>query len=376
MIYLDSAATTSPDPTVLETYTKAAQRYFGNPSSPHGMGITAESVLTQAKERTRRLLSAQEYTLFLTASATEANNLALIGLAHRYRHRGRHIISSTMEHPSILKTLSYLETRGFTLTLLRPDTRGIISPSRIQNALRDDTSMVTIMHVNNETGSISPIQELIHTVHRHSHAAFHCDAVQSLGKHGNAPITAEADTISFSPHKFHGLNGMGGLLCKKTIQLPSFIHGGGQEEGVRSGTEHCAGAAAMARALRLSLQESRKHHERLCRMNDLFRAHLTSLEGIVINSPETSSPYILNISIPDKKPEPFVSALSNAGVYISTKSACAANGTGESVPIREMTGSLRRARSSLRISFTYKTRTDEIQEALEIITNTYTRMYL
>ncbi|MGM0461416.1 MAG: cysteine desulfurase family protein [Fibrobacterota bacterium] len=366
MIYFDNAATTKPARAVLETHRKTAENFFGNPGSLHTLGIRSEALLKQCRQQIIALLQADSYRVIFTASATEANNIALFSLARKSAARGKHIISSTMEHPSVHETLKALEKEGFTITWLTPDAQGIISPENVQKALRSDTVLVTCMRINNEVGALSPTEDMAQTVRSHSSARFHCDAVQCIGKYPFSLKNSAMDTVSLSGHKFHGLKGAGALLIKGNLDLDPFIHGGNQEYSLRSGTPDVAAAAALAKALRLSMEECHKKVEKIQIIHDYLYGELEKMEEVVINSPRHGAPHILNFSIPKITAETVVHSLSQENIFISTVSACSAGDTSLSRPVWEITGDIHRARSSLRLSFSPENTPDEGRDFIQI----------
>lgn len=317
MIYLDNSATTKPKKEVLETFVKANEEYYGNPASLHKVGNDAENLLESARRQIAQLLN-MDHIVF-SSGGTEANNLALLGTASAYRQRGRHIISAVTEHASVLKTLDELERRGFEITRLPVDRSGQIDLNDLKNNLRSDTILVTLMHVNNETGAIHPISE-IKKILSPSRALLHTDAVQSIGKMELDPAFMP-DLLTLSAHKIHGLKGSG-LLAFNNVQPEAILFGGGQESGYRSGTVAVPQAAALAKALRLA-----QPNPLFEQWNRKLRKFFLSFEDVLVISPPDAAAHILSIALRGAKGEVLVSGLQDEGVIVSTSSACSSKNT-------------------------------------------------
>jgi cysteine desulfurase len=360
-MYFDYAATTPPNSEVLKTFDVVNREFWANPHALHRPGMRAQSMLEQSRKQILSLLGAEEhFRCIFTGGATEANNMALKGICRQYLSRGSHIITSEVEHPSVLGVCSYLAQEGFKLTVLPVNGAGVVEPDALKQALRPDTILVSLMHVNNETGSINDILELSRLTKAESGAVFHVDAAQSTGKLPLALDDSSIDMLTFSAHKFFGLKGSGALLMRTGLQLPPLLHGGGQESGFRSGTADAARAAAQAKALRLSL-ESRE--EAFLRVQSYKRAIVDALaiEGVVLNGAfEATSPYILNCSVAGVRPETLLHGLAEKGIYISTVSACAAQKMAESHVVLAMAGNHDRAQTSIRISLSALTTQEEV----------------
>ncbi len=368
-MYFDYAATTPPNEEVLKTFEAVNQDFWANPRALYQPGVRAEMLLEQARNQVQTLLGAgRGCRCVFTSGATESNNLAIKGVTHAYRHRGRHIVTSAVEHPSVLEVCRFLAAEGFELTTLPVNNAGRVEADVLRDALRPDTTLVSLMHVNNETGSINDIARLGAIVKEKSNAALHVDAAQSVGKLALSMEGSPVDLLTFSAHKFFGLKGSGALIFRDGIQLTPLLHGGGQEFEFRSGTADAARAAALARALRLSLE---KHDEVLARLRS-FKASIadtfdtipdTALNGTL----EDSSPFIINYSVAGVRPETFLQALAEKEIYISTVSACSARKAIESAVVLAVTGSHERARSSIRISMSALTTRDEVDTLCRVI---------
>ncbi|PSL31071.1 cysteine desulfurase [Planomicrobium soli] len=312
MIYLDNSATTKPKKEILETFVKANEQFYGNPASLHQMGNAAEDLLEKARAQIADLLH-MKHVVF-TSGGTEANNLAILGAAYRYQQRGKHIITAVTEHPSVLNSLKVLEEQGFEITRLSVDRTGDISIDELKSALRNDTILVSLMHVNNEIGTIHPIADIARLL-KNGRTLFHVDAVQSIGKLV-FDKTAMPDLLSMSAHKIHGLKGSG-VLAFNDVELKAIQFGGGQEAGLRSGTVSVPHAAALAKALRLA--EANPMYEK---WNNDLRNFLGNYSDVMVVSPIGGASHILSVAAKGLKGEILVSGLQKEGIVVSTSSAC------------------------------------------------------
>ena len=322
-IYLDNSATTKPHPQVIEAMVSLLQENYGNPSSLHAMGQQAERVITKARRDLAGALGVKEKEIIFTSGGTEANNMAIKGVVRAYGNRGRHIITSRIEHPSILEVFRELEDEGFRATYLEVDGDGRITPAKLAEDLEPETILVSLFHVNNEIGSINPLPELAQVLSQRGRQRpfFHVDAVQSFGKLPVRPARWGIDLLSLSGHKIHGPKGVGALYLREGLAIPPLILGGGQERGLRSGTENVAGIGGFGLAALLAEEE---REGALPKVAELRKAFLERLKGSGsrVNSPDNGSPYILNLSFPGFRGEVLVHALAEKGVYVSTGSAC------------------------------------------------------
>jgi len=353
-MYFDYAATTPPNEEVLKTFEAVNRDFWANPRSLYQPGARSEQLLEQARNQVQTLLGANRgYRCVFTSGATESNNMAIKGVAHHCRDRGRHIVTSSVEHASVLEVCRYVQAEGWELDVLPVNRAGVVDPDDLQKALRPDTVLVSLMHVNNETGSINDIARLGSIVKEKSNAAFHVDAAQSVGKLALSLAGSPVDLLTFSAHKFFGLKGAGALILRDGVQVRPLLHGGGQEFDLRSGTADVARAVAMARALRISLEI------------EIFKASIAdainAIPDTVLNGTlDGSSPFIINYSISGVRPETLLQALGEKEIYISTVSACSTRKTDESHVVYALTGSHERATSSIRISLSALTTQEEI----------------
>ena len=320
--YLDNSATTPVCSEAVEAMKTAVTELWGNPSSLHQKGIEADEMLENARSNVARRLFCRDDEVYFTSGGTESNNLAVQGAAHAMRRRGRRIVTTSVEHPSIDETDKHLENEGFEVIRLGVDKNGRISERELFEAVTPDTILVSIMAVNNETGTIQPVEAARTAVTRaKSPALVHCDAVQAFGKLPLKPAAMGVDLMTVSSHKIHGPKGVGALYVKKGVRLSPIVFGGSQEEKLRPGTQPMpaiAGFGAAAAALPNLAAELKEVTE----LRDYMRDRLLALGGVVINSPEDALPYVTNISVLGINSEPMLNFLSSRGVYVSSGSAC------------------------------------------------------
>ncbi|MGL5917346.1 MAG: cysteine desulfurase family protein [Culicoidibacterales bacterium] len=357
MIYLDYSATTPVHPEVLQTFTKVNEELFANPDSLHNFGGKVATLLQKAKAATAKSLQVQPQELIFTSGATEANNLAIRGVAFANRQRGNHMITSMTEHPSVYDTMQQLEKNfSFEVTYLPVDHKGRVDPQAVAAAIRPTTILVSIMAVNNEVGTLQPLQEIGEIIAKHPKVYFHVDAVQAIGKIKLDLKKNKIDLLSCSAHKIYGLKGSGILYKRQGVHLLPLQTGGSQEEGYRAGTPNVAANVAFAKTLRLALENQDKKYADVQQLNQFLRTKLVEqITGVVINSPVDASPYILNISIPPLRPEVIVHGLDEKGIYISTRSACSSKDTKASRILTAMHLPDAVAMSGVRISLSHET---------------------
>lgn len=366
MIYLDNSATTQPYKEVLETFVTVSEKFFGNPSSLHKIGMEAEQLMERARQQIAEYFQVKPNEIFFTSGGTEGNNLAIKGTAFQYRSRGKHLITTAIEHPSSLEAFRYLETLGFEVTYLPVDERGLVSVDDLKKAVRDDTILVSIIHVNNEIGTVQPVEEIGAFLKTKRKIIFHVDHVQGATKVPLNLYEANIDLCTVSGHKIHGLKGTGFLFVREGLMLTPLLHGGGQENGIRSGTENVAGIVALAKAVRLSFEKSKTMLARLHELKHYLMQELENIDGVVVNTPkEHSAPHIVNFSLPGYKPEVFIHALAEKGISISTKSACSSKQSEASHVILALGAGEKRAVSALRVSMSFQTEKQHIDTFLK-----------
>lgn len=363
--YLDNSATTKPCVEAETALLHTLREDWGNPSSLHSLGISAENIIACSKKAVANMLSCRDDEIFFTSGGTEANNIAILGAALARAKRGNRIVTTSIEHPSVANTMKALSDKGFEVVYLRPDTNGCILPEDIYSAINGKTILVSIMLVNNETGSIQPVACAADAVKKAgAPALIHCDAVQAFGK---MPIKASklgADLITASGHKIHAPKGIGFLYKKKGVNLSPIIFGGGQQSGVRPGTESVPLIAALEGAIS-AIKNIEQELEKIKSLNSYARKKISELPGVKINSSEDSLPYILNISVPGYKSETLLHFLDNMGIIISSGSACA-KGKLSSV-LKEMKLSPELIDSALRISFSRFNTEDDIDRLISAL---------
>ncbi|WP_010099198.1 cysteine desulfurase family protein [Ornithinibacillus scapharcae] len=360
MIYLDNSATTKPHPEVLKSFQQVSSSFFANPSSIHQLGGETEKLLYTSKQQAATLLNVHEDEIIFTSGGTEGNNIAIKGIALQHQARGKHIITTEIEHPSVYEACKSLESLGFDVTYLPVSQDGVISVSDVEQAIRPDTILISIMHVNNEIGSIQPIEEIGQIAKKHPKLLFHVDYVQGLGKVPLVLADSGIDLCTMSGHKIHGLKGTGILYRRRGIKLFPLFHGGDQEYKIRSGTENLAGAVAFVKALRLIKERERLEISTLQQLHQQLRQELQKIDEILINTPKDSAPHIMNFSIPGLKPEVMIHTLGKQGIFISTKSACSSKDLDESRIIKACGYSQDRSKSALRVSLSYDNTQEEI----------------
>ncbi|CUM98035.1 cysteine desulfurase family protein [Turicibacter sanguinis] len=365
MIYLDNSATTSVDPEVLTAFTKVNQNFWGNPSSLHAFGARAEQLLIQAEKQTLSLLNAKQHKVIFTSGATESNNLAIRGVCHAYKNRGCHIITTPVEHASVYETAEDLEQEGFRVTFIDVKKSKTEILKQIEEAICEDTILISCMHVNNEMGMIFPIYEIGQLIKKYPKIKFHVDAVQSVGKIPVDMDKMNIDLLSLSAHKFHGLKGCGALVMNQYLKLVPEITGGHQMYGLRSGTINVAGAVALAKALRLAIEPLNANYNHVKSLYDYTVKELKAMDGVTVNDcyPELT-PYIINFAVENIKGETLVHALEEHDVYISAKSACSSKSAQASRILLALGVSEEVALDSVRLSFA---NTSTLEEATQFI---------
>lgn len=324
MIYLDNSATTKPHKEILDTFIEVNESYYANPASIHEAGVEANTLLDHARGQIARLLNTDEKNILFTAGGTESNNFVIFGITKANTHKGKHIITTEIEHSSVLEAVKMLEKEGYEVDYLHVNREGVISLDELQEKIRKDTVLVSIMHVNNEIGSIQPIEQAAKIIHENSRAAFHVDAVQSFGK---LPIAFNGelgpDILSISGHKINALKGSGVIAFRKKMNILPFLVGGGQEFGLRSGTVAVPQAVAFAKAARMAVENLNKSVNKYQQWHDDLYKFLTDFgENIHILSPKNSAAHILSFSVKGLKGEIIINALQQRGVIVSTSSAC------------------------------------------------------
>lgn len=324
MIYFDNSATTKPYPEALATYTEVATRIWGNPSSLHNLGSQATRILEASRKQIAELIGKNAEEIYFTSGGTEGDNWILKGVAFEKAPYGKHIIVSDIEHPAIKESAAWLKTQGFEVDYAPVDARGFVKVDALANLLRPDTTLVSVMAVNNEIGSIQPIHDIAALLADRPTISFHVDAVQALAKVATEVYLPErVDFATFSSHKFHGLRGVGFVYIKEGKKITPLLTGGGQEKEMRSTTENVAGIAATAKALRLAMENQEAFANKTQQMKEVIRKELANYPDVTIFSGEDHfAPHILTFGIKGVRGEVVVHAFEEFDIYISTTSAC------------------------------------------------------
>ena len=324
MIYFDNSATTKPYPEALATYTEVATRIWGNPSSLHNLGSQATRILEASRKQIAELIGKKAEEIYFTSGGTEGDNWILKGVAFEKAPYGKHIIVSDIEHPAIKESAAWLKTQGFEVDYAPVDARGFVKVDALANLLRPDTTLVSVMAVNNEIGSIQPIHDIAALLEDRPTISFHVDAVQALAKVATEVYLPErVDFATFSSHKFHGLRGVGFVYIKEGKKITPLLTGGGQEKEMRSTTENVAGIAATAKALRLAMENQEAFASKTQQMKEVIRKELANYPDVTIFSGEDHfAPHILTFGIKGVRGEVVVHAFEEFDIYISTTSAC------------------------------------------------------
>jgi len=371
MIYLDYAADTPVNHEVLDSFCNISKKYYGNPNAKHRIGAQAKKIIAESTEEIKEILGCSGMEVIYTSGASEANNLAIKGIARAYRGKGQHIISTCLEHASVSGTLTWLQSQGYEIDLVMIQKDGSVDLDHLKTLLRSDTILVSVGYVDSELGICQPIAEIGEILMNYPNCHFHVDATQAVGK---MPVSfINIDLVTFSPHKFFGLKGTGVLLRNETVLLEPLIHGGSSTSVYRSGTPDTAGAAATATALKICYETSAERYQLVKAKNKMLKNALANYPLVTINSTARSLPHFLNVSVKNVKATTFQSALNDFGVCVSTKSACSTDIT-PSRAVYSVTGNRNRAKCSWRISICHLTAETEIQDFLKIFNTCYNNL--
>lgn len=372
-VYLDNSATTKSFEDVAQLVATIMCRDYGNPSSLHNKGMEAEQYVRQAKEIIAKNLKVNEKEIFFTSGGTEADNIALIGSAMANYRAGRHMITTGIEHPAVLQTMRYLEEQGFKVTYLPVDRNGAIRLEDLQDAITRDTILVSIMHTNNEIGTLQPIAEAGNLIKKiNPNVIFHVDAVQGFGKFRIYPKRMNIDLLSVSGHKIHGPKGVGFLYINEKIKIKPIVYGGGQQQGMRSGTENVPGIAGIARAVENIYGNLDEEVERLYGLKEYFIDGVEKIDQVRINGRKgrDGAPHIVSVSIRGVRSEVMLHALEEKGIYVSAGSACAARKPQTSETLKAIGVEKDLLHSTIRFSFSIFTTKEEIDYTLQAMYDT------
>lgn len=368
--YLDNSATTVCEPGVVEKVVQMMSIVYGNPSAMHNKGVEAENYVKEAKEIIAKTLKVQEKEIIFTSGGTESNNMAIMGCAAANHRMGKHLITTKIEHPSVGNVMKHMEEEGFEVTYLPVDEHGVVKLDKLKEALRPDTMMVSVMHVNNEIGAVQPIEEISKIVKANNKATlFHVDAIQGYGKYRIYPKKMGIDLLSVSAHKIHGPKGVGFLYCDSKVKIKPIIFGGGQQKDLRSGTENVPGIVGMAEAAKEIYTDFDQKIEQLYEIKAYFVEKISELENVKINgfSGREGAPHIVSVSFPGIRSEVLLHSLEEREVYASAGSACSTNKPAVSATLKAINAPKEHLDSTLRFSFSVHTTKEEIDYCFEVL---------
>lgn len=372
MIYFDNSATTKISPSALETYQKVSEQFFGNPSSLHQLGEHSSRLLHQSRLQIAQLLGVTDEEIYFTSGGTEGDNWAIKGTALEKKPYGNHIITSSVEHPAVRESMEQLEQFGWEVTYLPVNEKGEVSADDVKKALRPETVLVSIMAVNNEVGSIQPIEEIGEVLREYPSVHFHVDAVQAVGK---VPLKlgkdSRIDMAVFSGHKFHAPRGTGFMYIKRGRRLAPLITGGGQESSQRSGTENVPAIAAMAKSFRMTMEPIQTNANKMMEIRSYLMNSLKEKKKVTVFSPEKGAPHIVCFGIKDIRGEVVVHALEDKGIYVSTTSACSSRSQVEASSLIAMNVPKQVAQTAVRVSLSPDNTLEEAEEFMTVFNNVY-----
>ncbi len=374
-VYLDNAATTALSPRVLEAMLPYFTQHYGNPSSVHAFGREAKQGLDKARDQVAKALHCDPSEVIFTGCGTESDNTVLLGVAQRYRNKGKHIITTNVEHHAILHTCEYLEKQGYSVTYLPVDQDGLVTAEQVAAAIRPDTILVSIMFANNEVGTIMPIQE-IGAVCKEKGVLFHTDAVQAVG---HIPVDVQAmhiDMLSLSAHKFHGPKGVGALYCRKGIRLPSYIMGGAQEKGRRAGTENVAGIVGLGAAIQLATEQLEENRAKMTALRDRLMTGIQArISEVKLNGhPTNRLPNNVNFSFKYIEGESILLMLDMNGIAASSGSACTSGSLDPSHVLLALGLPHEIAHGSVRLTLGDETTEEDIDYTIDVLEKTVARL--
>jgi len=364
LIYFDNSSTTKVREDVINKMSHLMSEEYGNPSSLHSFGFSAEKEINKAKKIISKIIKSNENEVFFTSGGTEANNLAVMGIVSAHKKSGTHIIVNKTEHPSVSEVYKKLENLGYTVSYLDVDKKGYVNLSQLEREITDKTILVSIMHINNEIGTINDIKKISEIIkNKNNKTFFHTDCVQSFCKH---TINSKyADLITLSGHKIHGPKGVGALFIKKGTRIDPLFIGGKQQNGIRSGTENVPGIAGFAAAAENMSTNTEKNYKKVLSVKNKLKEIKNLLPDVYINGDEENgSPYILNMSFADIKGESLLHSLEDKGIYVSTGSACM-NNHKKHIGTVDIIGGM--GKNSLRFSFSEENTTDEAEECISAL---------
>ena len=368
--YFDNSATTRVLDSVKDIVVKTMTEDYGNPAAKHRKGMEAEQYIREARKIIADSMKVQEKEILFTSGGSESNNMALIGTAWANQRAGKHIISTAIEHPSVYNPLGVLEELGFEVTILPVDHDGHISLKELEEAIRPDTILVSTMYVNNEVGAVEPVEEISRVIKaKNPSALYHVDAIQAYGKYVIRPKKQGIDLLSVSSHKIHGPKGVGFLYIRSGVKIKPLIYGGGQQAGMRSGTENVPGVAGFGAAVKEMYTDHAEKIQKLIGLKDYMTDRLGEIEGTVINSKkgEASAPQIVSVSFEGVRSEVLLHALEDKGIYVSSGSACSSNHPGISGTLKGIGVAQKLLDSTIRISFSIFNTKEEVDYTIDVL---------
>ena len=368
--YFDNSATTKVLDSVKDIVVKTMTEDYGNPAAKHRKGMEAEQYIRDARKIIADTMKVQEKEILFTSGGSESNNMALIGAAWANQRAGKHIISTSIEHPSVYNPLGVLEELGFEVTILPVDHDGHISLKELEEAIRPDTILVSTMYVNNEVGAVEPVEEISRVIKaKNPSALYHVDAIQAYGKYVIRPKKQGIDLLSVSSHKIHGPKGVGFLYIRSGVKIKPLIYGGGQQAGMRSGTENVPGVAGFGAAVKEMYTDHAEKIQKLIGLKDYMTDRLGEIEGTVINSKkgEASAPQIVSVSFEGVRSEVLLHALEDKGIYVSSGSACSSNHPGISGTLKGIGVAQKLLDSTIRISFSIFNTKEEVDYTIDVL---------
>ena len=377
-IYLDNAATTKVYPSVCEKMVEVMSKDYGNPSSLHMKGFAAEQYVKEARKTIASVMKVDEKEIVFTSGGTESNNMAIIGAAMANKRRGKHLITTSIEHASVYNPFIWLEGQGFEVTYLPVDNHGIVSTEALEGSLRDDTILVSVMAVNNEIGTIQPLDEIGAVIKKKSpEILFHVDAIQGFGKIEIYPSKLRIDLMSVSGHKLHGPKGIGFLYIKNKVKVQPLILGGGQQKDMRSGTENVPGIAGLGEAVCRVFENFKDKQRNLYTLREQFVSRLEQMDGVKINGfahqvsdvnlHQGPAPHVVSASFEDIRAEVLLHALEERGIYVSSGSACSSNHPAISGTLKAIGTERKYLDATIRFSLCYDTTEEELNTCCEVL---------
>ncbi len=375
--YLDNSATTRVFPQVQQLMIETMDDQYGNPSSLHSRGMAAEEYVTRAAQQIADTLKVDRKEIIFTSGGTESNNMALMGSAFAAKRRGNHIITTQIEHASVSGPLKFLQEQGFVVTCLSVDREGHISLEELQEALCEETILVSLMYVNNEIGAVEPIAEAAKLVKAYNpQILIHVDAIQAYGKYVIRPKRLHIDLMSVSGHKIHGPKGVGFLYLNEKVRIQPLVYGGGQQKGMRSGTENVPGIAGMGLAARMMYEHHEEQIERLYQLRERLIKGMSEIEGVTLNGSldRTNAPHIVSASFAGIRSEVLLHSLEAKGIYVSAGSACASNKPAVSATLTAIGVDQALLDSTLRFSFGHFNTEEQIDYTIEVLQEVLPRL--